>query len=86
MDRQKVYYAHEDGNSVIASVFNQYNNTGIGFNEENPAVYRLMDKDGDNLEIGFAANTKDGIAINGSYIYNTVSESINNFSYSQNSG
>lgn len=86
LDRQKVYYAHEDGNSVIASVFNQYNNTGIGFNEENPAVYRLMDKDGDNLEIGFAANTKDGIAINGSYIYNTVSESINNFSYSQNSG
>lgn len=85
LDRQKVYYAHEDGNSMIASVFKRYNNTGIEFNEESPAVYRLMDKDGDNLEIGFAANTKDGIAINGSYIYNTVSESINNFSYSQNS-
>ena len=85
LDRQKVYYAHEDGNSMIASVFKRYNNTGIEFNEESPAVYRLMDKDGDNLEIEFAANTKDGIAINGSYIYNTVSESINNFSYSQNS-
>ena len=85
LDRQNVYYAHEDGNSVIASVFNKYNDTGIGFNEESPAVYRLVDKDGDNLEIGFAANTTDGIAINGSYTYNTVSESINNFSYSQNS-
>lgn len=89
LNRQKVYYAHEDGNSTIASVFKNYNDTNIAFNEENPVVYRLAGKNGDNLEIGFATNiftkdTKDNITINGSYVYNVVSGSINNFSYSQN--
>lgn len=89
LNRQKVYYAHEDGNSVIVSAFKNYNNTGISFNEEAPVVYKLAGKNGDNLEIGFAtsisvANTEDSITINGSYIYNVVSGNINNFSYSQN--
>lgn len=89
LNRQKVYYAHEDGNSTIASVFKNYNDTNIVFNEKDPVVYKLENKNGDNLEIGFAtnifvANTKDNITINGSYVYNVISGGINNFSYSQN--
>lgn len=85
LDRQTEYYAHEDGNETITSIFKDYNNTGVAFYEGSPVIYKLMGKDGDNLRIGFAINTKDNTSINGEYVYNTVSESITGFSYSQNS-
>lgn len=85
LDRQSEYYAHEDGNGVIASIFKNYNNTGVEFYEDSPVIYKLMDKDGDNLKIGFAISTKDNTSINGEYTYNTISKGITGFSYSQNS-
>ncbi len=42
-----------------------------------------MEKDGDTLKIGFAASSNDGAAVNGSYVYNTVTKNISNFSYMQ---
>lgn len=85
LDKQSEYYAHEDGNGVITSIFKDYNNTGVAFYEDSPVIYRLMGKDGDNLKIGFAISTKDNTSINGEYIYNTISGNITGFSYSQNS-
>lgn len=85
LDRQSEYYAHEDGNGVIASIFKNYNNTGVEFYEDSPVIYKLMGKDGDNLKIGFAISTKDNTSINGEYTYNTISKGITGFSYSQNS-
>lgn len=84
LDKQTEYYANEDGNEVITSIFKNYNNTGVEFHEDSPVIYKLMDKDGDNLKIGFAISTKDDISINGEYIYNTISKNITGFSYSQN--
>ncbi|MCI9077796.1 MAG: hypothetical protein HFH68_02565 [Lachnospiraceae bacterium] len=85
LDRQTEYYSHEDGNEVIASIFEDYNNTGVAFYEDSPAIYKLADKDGDNLRIGFAISAKDNTSINGEYVYNTISKNITGFSYSQNS-
>lgn len=84
LEEQKVYYAHEDGNSVLGTVFKSYNGSDIEFNEGSPAVYSLLEKDGNKLKIGFAASTKDGKTVNGSYIYDTTSGNISNFSYTQN--
>ena len=85
LDRQTEYYAHEDGNGVITSIFKNYNNTGVEFYEDSPVIYRLMGKEDDHLKIGFAINAKDNTSINGEYVYNTVSESITGFNYSQSS-
>lgn len=81
---QRVYYAHEDGNSILSTVFKSYNGNDIEFSDGNPAVYTLLEKDKDKLKIGFAANTKDDKTVNGSYIYDIVSKNISNFSYTQN--
>lgn len=83
LERQEVYYAHEDGNSMLDTVFKGYNGSSIEFNDGSPAVYTLLKKDGDKLKIGFAASTKDGKAVNGSYIYDTLSKNTSNFSYTQ---
>ncbi|MCI8746508.1 MAG: M56 family metallopeptidase [Lachnospiraceae bacterium] len=85
LDRQTEYYAHEDGNGVITSIFKNYNNTGVEFYEDSPVIYRLMGKEDNHLKIGFAINAKDNTSINGEYVYNTVSESITGFNYSQSS-
>ncbi len=85
LDMQTEYYSHEDGNGVIASIFKNYNNTGVEFYEDSPVIYKLMEKNGDNLKIGFAISTKDNTSINGEYFYNTISKNITGFSYSQNS-
>lgn len=84
IEEQRVYYAHEDGNSILDTVFKGYNGSSIEFSDGSPAVYTLLEKDGDKLKIGFAASTKDNKAVNGSYIYDTVSKNISNFSYTQN--
>jgi len=83
LEEQKVYYAHEDGNSMLDTVFRGYNGSSIEFKEGSPAVYTLMEKDGDKLKIGFAASVADGKTVNGTYIYDTVSKNTSNFSYTQ---
>lgn len=85
LDRQIEYYAHEDGNKSITSIFESYNATGIEFYKDSPVIYKLMDKDGDNLKIGFAISAKDNTSINGEYVYNTISKNITGFNFSQNS-
>lgn len=83
LEAQNVYYSHEDGNNILSGHYKKYNGNDAWFKEDSPTVYTLMEKDGDNLKIGFAASSKDGAAVNGSYIYNTVTENISNFSYMQ---
>lgn len=84
LEEQEVYYRHEDGNSVLGTVFKGYNGSDIAFNDGSPAVYTLLEKDGSKLKIGFAASTQDAKTVNGSYIYDTASQNISNFSYTQN--
>ena len=57
LEEQEVYYSHEDGNSVLGTVFRGYNGSDIAFNDGSPAVYTLLEKNGDKLKIGFAAST-----------------------------
>lgn len=84
IEEQRVYYAHEDGNSILDTVFKSYNGSSIEFSDDSPAVYTLLEKNKDKLKIGFAASTKDGKVVNGSYIYDTTLKNISNFSYTQN--
>lgn len=84
LQEQNVYYEHEDGNGVLDAVFRNYNDNSIEFKEGSPAVYTLLEKNGNKLKIGFAASTKDDVAVNGNYIYDTASKNISNFSYTQN--
>ncbi len=84
LEEQEVYYSHEDGNSVLGTVFRGYNGSDIAFNDGSPAVYTLLEKNGDKLKIGFAASTQDSKTVNGSYIYDTKLRNISNFSYTQN--
>lgn len=83
LEEQNVYYSHEDGNTILSEVYEKYNGNDAGFNEDSPTVYTLMEKDKDMLKIGFAAVSKDGASVNGSYIYNTSTKNISNFSYMQ---
>ncbi len=83
LEEQDVYYSHEDGNNILNETYKKYNGNDARFNEESPTVYTLMEKDGDTLKIGFAASSNDGAAVNGSYVYNTVTKNISNFSYMQ---
>lgn len=83
LEEQDVYYSHEDGNNILSEVYKKYNGNDAGFSEDSPSVYTLMEKDGDMLKIGFAVNSKDGAVVNGSYIYNTSTKNISNFSYMQ---
>ncbi len=78
-----VYYEQEDGNSVLQSVFQQYNMGNIKFGENNVVVYSLMEKDGDMLKINFAADAGT-VTINGTYSYNVATGKVSEFNYTQN--
>lgn len=81
---EKIYYEHEDGNGILGTVFSRYNGNDVEFDENGLVVYTLMEKDEDKLKIGFAADTKSGITVNGNYFYDVETENISDLSYAQN--
>ncbi len=84
LDRKKIYFENENGSSRLNGVFRKYNGNSVSFSEESPIVYTLMEMDGDRIKAGFAVNTTDGFAINGTYIYNVKTKEFSELSYAQN--
>lgn len=84
VEKGEEYYRQEDGNGVLQSAFEQYDgNSDISFADDDVVVYSLMEKDGEQLKIGFAANLSDSDKVSGSYLYNVQSEIVISLKYSR---
>lgn len=77
------YYRQEDGNSVLADAFRQYNGSEISFADGGVAVYGLQSRKGDTLTISFAADADGGRTVRGSYQYSLKNNRVMNLSFSQ---
>lgn len=83
VEEKKEYYRQEDGNSILADAFAQYNDSEISFAEGGLAVYSLQSRKGDTLTISFAADADGGKTVNGSYEYQVKDKRVKNLSFSQ---
>ena len=79
----EVFYKNEDGNEMLSDIFREYNSGDISFNSDDVVVYSLKEIEGDELTIGFAADTADDKTVRGSYKYNVTTDRYSEFSYSQ---
>lgn len=77
------YYRQEDGNSVLADAFRQYNGSEISFADGGVAVYGLQSRKGDTLTVSFAADADGGRTVRGSYQYSLKDDRVMNLSFSQ---
>ncbi len=78
-----VYYKHEDGSEQLASIFQQYQQDDITFQDNGSVTYSLLEKNGDVLTIQFAADAENGIVVQGSFAYDVKKKSVSNFTYSR---
>lgn len=83
VEQKREYYRQEDGNSILADAFAQYNGSGISFAEGGLAVYSLQSRKEDTLKISFAADADGGKTVNGSYEYQVEDKRVKNLSFSQ---
>lgn len=83
VEQKREYYRQEDGNSILADAFAQYNGSDISFAEGGLAVYSLQSRKEDTLTISFAADADGGKTVSGSYEYQVKDKRVKNLSFSQ---
>ena len=83
VEQKREYYRQEDGNSILADAFAQYNGSDISFAEGGLAVYSLQSRKEDTLKISFAADADGGKTVKGSYEYQVDDKRVKNLSFSQ---
>lgn len=83
VEEKREYYRQEDGNSILADAFAQYNDSDISFAEGGLAVYSLQSRKEDTLTISFAADADGGKTVRGSYEYQVEDKRVKNLSFSQ---
>lgn len=83
VEQKREYYRQEDGNSILADAFAQYNGSDISFAEGGLAVYSLQSRKEDTLKISFAADADGGKTVKGSYEYQVENKRVKNLSFSQ---
>lgn len=80
---KKIYYHHEDGNTMLKELFQKYNGTEIVFENGGAVVYNLLEQDQGVLKISFAANADGGVTVNGNYRYHMEDETTTDLSFIQ---
>lgn len=86
VEQKREYYRQEDGNSILADAFAQYNDSDISFAEGGLAVYSLQSRKEDTLKISFAADADGGKTVSGSYEYQVMDKRVINLSFNQTTG
>lgn len=80
---KNVCYRHEDGTEQLSTVFKQYRESDITFEEGGAVVYELVEKNDDVLKINFAVEADNDITLKGSYHYNIVKKEASDLSYNR---
>lgn len=87
MDSRKACYQQEDGNRVLQEIFEKYNGKDITFDKDDAVVYRLMEISGDDtLKVTFAADTREGVTVQGTFLYKLSTKELSGLQFSQNIG
>lgn len=85
MESRKACYRQEDGNRVLQEIFDKYNGKDITFDEGDAVVYRLMEISGeDTLKVTFAADTQEGVTVQGTFLYKLSTKELSGLQFSQN--
>ena len=83
IQNREEFYRHEDGNTILNRVFEQYNDSEIHFAAGSAVVYTLLEQKENLLTISFAAQAEGDITVRGVYDYDTEKETISNLQFSQ---